>query len=378
MITVRKGQAPPQLERDAFRQRFMQAFFDPAYRAESEALARLEQIAWDAYREGRKAPVTRKAGDGFADPEYELSVEWRETRDKLIAAQQAWARPETPSRVLLVCGSARNDGTCPGEISKTFRLVQLAREVLQAEGIEVDLLDLSLCHLRLRPAHPSLQGLRVHGHAAVPLALQLLSQSRRAPDRRLDERDLRDVGARPRRHPADAGVLVPGAEPAQADDGPAGLRRRRQPRSHQHARQEAAKRPKRWNSRAGTIPSTWPAALMAWWCTATWPASRACGARCATGWTGWGWWMRARRARLDRYIGYFQPYALSHEALDADIAVQEEVRNVARSVAAAVRELRAGRLSAPGPVPARPAAQVTVRTSSRSAAAAGSRRGWDA
>ena len=30
---------------------------------------------------------------------------------------------------------ARNDGTCPGEISKTFRLVQLAQDVLQSEGI---------------------------------------------------------------------------------------------------------------------------------------------------------------------------------------------------------------------------------------------------
>ncbi|MDB5874949.1 MAG: NADPH-dependent reductase, partial [Ramlibacter sp.] len=54
------------------------------------------------------------------------------------------------------------------------------------------------------------------------------------------------------------------------------------------------------------------------------------------------------RSRLDRYIGYYEPYALSHDALDKDTAVQEEVRNVARSVAAAVRELRAGRLKDPG------------------------------
>jgi multimeric flavodoxin WrbA len=53
------------------------------------------------------------------------------------------------------------------------------------------------------------------------------------------------------------------------------------------------------------------------------------------------------RARLDRYIGYFQPYALSHDVLDADTAVQEEVRNVARAVGGAVRELRAGKLAAP-------------------------------
>ena len=38
------------------------------------------------------------------------------------------------------------------------------------------------------------------------------------------------------------------------------------------------------------------------------------------------------QARLDRYIGYYEPYATSHEALDADEAVQEETRNVARAV----------------------------------------------
>lgn len=53
-------------------------------------------------------------------------------------------------------------------------------------------------------------------------------------------------------------------------------------------------------------------------------------------------------ARLDRYIGYYEPYATSHAALDADTVVQEEVRNAARALAQAVGELRAGRVSAPG------------------------------
>ena len=52
-------------------------------------------------------------------------------------------------------------------------------------------------------------------------------------------------------------------------------------------------------------------------------------------------------SRLDRYIGYYGPYATSHEALDKDEGVQEEVRNVARSLAVAIGELRAGRLSQP-------------------------------
>ena len=54
--------------------------------------------------------------------------------------------PSAPSRVLVVCGSARNDGTCPGEISKTFRLTGLLRETFASlEGAwDVDVLDLSL------------------------------------------------------------------------------------------------------------------------------------------------------------------------------------------------------------------------------------------
>jgi multimeric flavodoxin WrbA len=53
------------------------------------------------------------------------------------------------------------------------------------------------------------------------------------------------------------------------------------------------------------------------------------------------------QARLDRFIGYYQPYATSHEALDADKALQVEVGNVARAVANAVAALRAGTLSQP-------------------------------
>lgn len=49
-------------------------------------------------------------------------------------------------------------------------------------------------------------------------------------------------------------------------------------------------------------------------------------------------------AELDRYIGYWQPYARSHEALDADLAIQEEVRNAARALLEAVTVKREGRM----------------------------------
>jgi multimeric flavodoxin WrbA len=50
----------------------------------------------------------------------------------------------------------------------------------------------------------------------------------------------------------------------------------------------------------------------------------------------------ATNAALDRYIGYYEPYATSHDALDRDDAVQKEVRNVARSLGRAVQLARHG------------------------------------
>src|ERR1700755_1834647 len=51
---------------------------------------------------------------------------------------------------------------------------------------------------------------------------------------------------------------------------------------------------------------------------------------------------------LDRYIRYFEPYATSHEALDRDEAIQEEVRNAARTLLEAVQARRAGHLVSAG------------------------------
>jgi multimeric flavodoxin WrbA len=144
MTKVRKGQWPGNLSRDEFGRRFRAGFFDPAFEPAREAIAQLESIAWDAYINGRKAPVTRKAGPGFADPAYELSVEWSDTRLRLLRAEARQKDPSTKSRVLVICAAARNDGTCPGEVSKTFRLAQTLRETLSEFGLDVDFLDLSL------------------------------------------------------------------------------------------------------------------------------------------------------------------------------------------------------------------------------------------
>jgi multimeric flavodoxin WrbA len=48
-------------------------------------------------------------------------------------------------------------------------------------------------------------------------------------------------------------------------------------------------------------------------------------------------------AELDRYIGYWKPYATSHDELDADHAIQEEVRNAARTLAQGIKAKREGK-----------------------------------
>ena len=52
-------------------------------------------------------------------------------------------------------------------------------------------------------------------------------------------------------------------------------------------------------------------------------------------------------ATLDRYIGYYRPYATSHADLDEDEGTQEEVRHVARSLVETVTAMRERRFTWP-------------------------------
>jgi len=347
MTTVRKGQAPPPLERPIFHRRFMQTFLDPAFRSEDGALARLEEIAWQAYTEGRKAPVTEKAGAGFADPEYDLSVEWRATRDRLLAAQREWALPGTRSRALLVCGSSRNDGTCPGEMSKTFRLVQLARAALESSGIEVDLLDLSLLtssyDLHIHPCKGCVS-------TAMPLCHWPCSCYPNHAERQtgdwmaeIYERWVRAHGlllitpvhwyqvTSPLKLMMDRLVCADGGNP--------------DPTTTHGKKPEEAKaiEEKGWDYPKHLAGRTYGVVVHG--DVAGIEGVR----RSLCDWLDWmGLIDAGPQSRLDRFIGYYAPYASSHDELDRDLAVQEEVRNAARALAEAVGELRAGRLSAPG------------------------------
>jgi multimeric flavodoxin WrbA len=346
MSSVRKGQAPPKLSREAFQARFRSFFQDPAYDSAPEALARIEEIAWDAYVNSRKAPRTQKAGPEFADPDYDLSVEWLATRARLQQAEQRQKDPSTRSRVLVVIGAARNDGSCPGEISKTFRLAGYAREILEGAQIEADVLDLSLL--------TSDYGRRIFPcKGCVSTAMPLCHW----PCSCYPNHSLNQVGDWMaeiyERWTAAHGVLL--MTPVYWYQTPSVLKLmidrlvcadggNPDPTSTSGKDAEKAKRLE-----------------LAGWPYPKHLAGRVYGLvvhgdvagiegvrRALSDWLDWmGLIDAGATARLDRFIGYYEPYATSHETLDRDVAVVEEVRNVARALANAVQELRAGRLSMP-------------------------------
>src|SRR5918999_2245018 len=112
--SVRKGMPSTQLTKEQFRARFLARFFDPAFDPLGPELEHVLDVAWDAYDNYRKAPHTRAAGSGFADPPYELSIDWLSARAALQAAEARHADRNLPSRILLINGSPRSEHTCPG------------------------------------------------------------------------------------------------------------------------------------------------------------------------------------------------------------------------------------------------------------------------
>ncbi len=346
MTKIRTGQAPAPLTREQFGERFRLRFYDPAFAGEQEVIARLEAIAWDALQEGRKAPITRPAGRGFADPAYEVSVQWLDTRKRLKAAQRLWADSASPSRVLLVCGSARNDGSCPGEVSKTWRLTEIARRVVERAGLQADVLDLSLLTSEYgRNIHPC----KGCVSTAMPLCHWPCSCY---PNHALGQSDdwMAEIYERwvaahgvillaptywyqspsPLKLMIDRLVCADGGNPDPSTT------HGKKVAEAKHIEQQGWNYPKHLAGRAfglvvhGDVAGVEPHR------------------RDLADWLQWmGLIDAGAAAQLDRYIGYYEPYYNSHDTLDQDKAVQEETRNVARAVVEAVKLLRAGKLSQP-------------------------------
>jgi hypothetical protein len=141
---VRKEMPEVELSKDEFRKRYCERFSDPVFAPLHHEIERILDAAWQAYADSRKAPHTRRAGNGFADPDYQLSLDWLAASDRIKDAQRRQTDPASPSRILLVNAASRSEHTCPGESSKTWRLAMLAREIFAREPqFEVELLDLS-------------------------------------------------------------------------------------------------------------------------------------------------------------------------------------------------------------------------------------------
>jgi hypothetical protein len=123
----RKGTPSPRLDEAEFRRRFFSQYQEPPSARARGSSTGSRAAAWDAYSHQRKSPRTRKAGPEFHDPEYELVVDWIAAREAIKAAEARHDDPRGNSRFLLISGSSRCERTCPGEMSISYRLVEIAR-----------------------------------------------------------------------------------------------------------------------------------------------------------------------------------------------------------------------------------------------------------
>ena len=346
-LSPRTGQAPPKLARDEFHVQFQKSFRDPRFIPLKDAIAEVEEVAWKNYHEkGHKAPLTEKAGTEFFNPNYDLSVEWKETSARLKLAEATQKNPTTPSRVLLICGSARNDGSCPSEISKTWRMTLLAQEELLKANIEVDVLDLSLLTSSYdKHIHPC----KGCVSTAMPLCHWPCSCY---PNHAL--RQTNDWMAEIyEKWVAAHGVII--LTPVYWYQTPSVLKLMI---DRLVCADGGNPDPTRTD---GKDPVKAKDIELAGWDYPKHLAGRTYGLvvhgdvagiedvrRGLSDWLDWmGLIDAGAAARLDRFIGYYESYAQSHDVFDRDKAVQEEVRNVARSVANAIDQLRKGTLSQP-------------------------------
>jgi multimeric flavodoxin WrbA len=343
--SVRKGQTDVKLSRPEFERRYREQFYDPAFDAVGSEIDRIVDVAWVTYDKYHKSPRTRKAGDGFSEPEFPLPIEWLETRDRILQAQREHDDGGKATRVLLVCGSPRTDQTCPGEMSKTFRLVGIAQEEMSRAGVRCDMLDLSaltaeygrkiypckacvstsmaLCHwpCSCYPNHAvgqvndwmhEIYPRWVAAHGIMIVTPVHWYQSTSALKLMIDRLVCADGG-----NPDP--TTTHGKDPARAK----------------------ALEVKGWSYPRHLAGRAFAVVVHG--------DAEGAGAlrRALVDWLSDMDLVPAPGASIDRYIGYYEPYATSHDALDRDTAVQQEVRNAAAVLCATVQSMRSGRFEPP-------------------------------
>jgi multimeric flavodoxin WrbA len=340
-LVPRKGMDARQLNEQQFKLRFRTQFRDPIFDALDVELAKIADAAWDAYDNGRKSPRTAKAGPDFADPNYELGEDWSAARAAIQSAQRQHDDASAPMRMLLVNASPRTEHTCPGEMSKTWRLATLAREVMERQGAEVDLLDLSRVTSEYgRQIHPC----KACFSTAAPLCHWPCScypnYSLGQTHDWMNEIYPRWVAAHgimlltpvhwymatsPLKLMMDRLVCADGGNPDPTS-------------THgKNAGQAKALEMKGW-----PYPKHLSGRVFA--VVVHGDAEGAEGVRRSlSDWMGsMGLVGAGSHAEVDRYVGYWQPYATSHAALDEDTAFQQEVRNAAQSLYLTVKAARGG------------------------------------
>jgi multimeric flavodoxin WrbA len=343
----RKGMPSPRLSEDEFKRRFRSQYVDPAFDGIRVELDAVTEAAWQGYANHRKAPRTRKAGPEFEDPDYDLAVDWIEAKGAVDEARRRHEDPEGPDRYLLINGSARSEHSCPGEMSKSYRMVELAHGVLAGGGGKVEVLDLSrltseygreihpckacfstaaaLCHFpcscypnySLGQTHDwmnEIYPLWIEAHGVFIVTpvnwYQVSSPLKLMMDRLVC---------------ADGGNTDPTSTHGK------------------DAKKAKELELKGWDYKRQLSGRLFGVVVHG-------DVEGAENVRRSI--SDWLCFMHMRpagpTAELDRYIGYWKPYATSHQEFDADAAVQEEVRNAARALREGVEKTRAGMMVTAG------------------------------
>jgi multimeric flavodoxin WrbA len=344
MPTVRKQMPGVELSREQFENRLRERFRDPAFDPLQPSLANVIDAAWQSYKEYRKSPQKRAAGPGYADPSYELSVDWIDASRRVQEAERHQKDPAAPSRILLINGAARSEHTCPGETSKTWRLANLAQEVFAREaGLQTEVLDLSrLASEYGRLIYPC----KTCVSTAMPLCHWPCSCY---PNHALGQvqdwmNDIYPMWA------AAHGVMiicpvnwyqVPSVLKLMIDRLVCADGGNPDPTSTQG---KDAARAKELELAGWPYPRHLAGRVFALVVHGDATGVRAVRTALSDWLTDMGLIEAGHQSQVGAYVGYMQPYATSHEALDLDAALHEEVRNAARSLICAVDLMRRGAL----------------------------------
>jgi multimeric flavodoxin WrbA len=307
---VRKGMPPRRLERQAFEQRFKSAFVDPVFTPLQRELQAIADAAWDAYDDSRKAPITRKAGAGFADPDYEIAIDWLTARDAIDDARRRATFKARPGFEVDVLDLSRTTSEFGKTIHPCKSCVSTAMPLCHWPCSCYPNYALGQTHDWMNEIYP----LWVAAHGILLVTPVNWYQAPGPLKAMIDRLVCADGG-----NPDPSSTHGKDAAEAKALE----LAGWPYPR-HLAGRQFAVV------VHGDTVGAESLRRALADWAS------------------DMHLMLAGSKSEVDGYIGYFEPYATGHEALDRDVAFQAEVRNAALALMEAVEAKRAGRLIEPG------------------------------